>query len=108
MLVALVSAVDVELQVADGVQLVYRNTMTLQACSRRFGAGHGAIEGSLVLGQGVDEAVGGRAGADADDALVVELGQNEVDSGLGDGLFELVLGHAGSGKGQGGNERRLV
>ncbi|MNZ76599.1 hypothetical protein D3C78_951120 [compost metagenome] len=99
-LVAFVGAVDVELQVADGVQLIHRNTMTLQACSGRFGTGHGAVEGGLVLGQGVDEAVGGRTGADADDALVVELGQNEIDSGLGDSLFELVLGHAGSEAGR--------
>jgi len=97
--IALVGAVDVELQVADGVQFINRNAMALEARSGGFGAGNGAVEGTLVLGQGIDEAVGGRTGADADDALVVQLGQNEVDSSLGDGLFELVLGHAGSGAG---------
>jgi hypothetical protein len=64
-----------------------------------FGAGDGAVERALVLGQGIDEAVGGGAGADADDALVIEFGKDEVDGGLGHCLFELILGHAGSGAG---------
>ncbi|CAI3810926.1 hypothetical protein GLGCALEP_06259 [Pseudomonas sp. MM221] len=61
-----------------------------------------------MLSQGVDEEVGSRTGTDADNALFIQLGQNEVDSGLGDGLFELVLGHAGSEKGQGGFQSCLV
>ncbi|MNR27430.1 hypothetical protein D3C85_1447040 [compost metagenome] len=102
MRVDLVGAVHVELQFADAVQLVDRDAMALQTLGSGFGAGDRAVEGGLVLSQGVDEEVGGRTGADADDALFIQLGQNEVDSGLGDGLFELVLGHAGSGRGQGG------
>ncbi len=70
--------------------------MAFQALGGGLGAGDGAVEGGLVLGQGIDEEVGGRTGADADDAFLIQLGQNEVDGSLGDGLFELVLGHAGS------------
>ncbi|MCY1181238.1 hypothetical protein D9M73_217320 [compost metagenome] len=69
--------------------------MALQALGGGLGAGHGTVECHLVLGQQVDEEVGGGAGADADDALVIEFGEDEVDGGLGDGLLELVLGHAG-------------
>ncbi len=99
--VGFISAVNVELQVADRVQLVHRNAVALEARGGGFGAGDRAIERALVQGQGVDEAVGGGAGADADDALVVEFRQDEVDGGLGHGLFELILGHAGSESGQG-------
>ncbi len=105
MRVALVGAVHVELQLADAVQLVDRDAMALQTLGGGFGAGDRAVEGGLVLSQGVDEEVGGRTGADADDALFIQLGQNEVDSGLGDGLFELVLGHAGSERGRAVSKR---
>jgi hypothetical protein len=101
--VALVGAVDVELQVADGVQFIHRNAVALEARGSGFGAGNRAIERALVLGQGIDEAVGGGAGADPDDALVVEFRKDEVDGGLSHCLFELILGHAGSGSGQGEN-----
>lgn len=99
--IALVGTVDIKLQLADAVQLIDRDAMAFQALGRGLGAGHRAIECALVLGQGVDEEVGGRTGADADDAFFIQLRQNEVDSGLGDGLFELVLGHAGSERGRG-------
>src|SRR5690606_33864761 len=46
-------------------------------------------------GQGVDEEVGSGAGADTDDALVLQLRQQNVHCGLGNGLLEFVLGHAG-------------
>ncbi|MNP57946.1 hypothetical protein D3C76_1528170 [compost metagenome] len=79
--------------------------MALEACRGGFGAGDRAVECTFVLGQGVDEAVGGGAGADPDDALVIEFREDEVDGGLGYGLFELILGHAGSGSGQGKNAK---
>ncbi|MCY1438849.1 hypothetical protein D9M71_550650 [compost metagenome] len=97
MLVAFIGAVDIELQVADGIQLVHRNPVALEARGGGFGTGDGAIECALVLGQGIDEAVGGGAGADPDDALVVEFRKDEVDGGLSHCLFELILVHAGSG-----------
>jgi len=74
--------------------------VALEAGSGGFRAGHGAVECALVLGQGVDEAVGRGAGADPDDALVIQFWKDEVDSSLGYGLFELILGHAGSGAGR--------
>ena len=77
------------------VEVVDRDAMALQACGCGFGAGDGAIEVHLVLGQRVDEAVGGGAGADADDALAVEARENVVDGGLGHGLFQLILVHRG-------------
>jgi len=48
-----------------------------------------------VLRQQVDEEIRRRAGADADDAAVGELGNDKVDGGLSDGLLELVLVHRG-------------
>ena len=69
--------------------------MLLETFGGGFGTGHGTVEEALVLGQQVDEEVGGGAGADADDAAIVEFGKDMVDSGLGDGLLELVLGHGG-------------
>src|SRR5471032_1966491 len=71
--IAFISAVDVELQVADGVQLVHRNTVALEPCSGGFGTGDGAVERALVQGQRIDKAVGGGAGADTDDAFIVEF-----------------------------------
>ncbi|MCY1361948.1 hypothetical protein D9M69_486440 [compost metagenome] len=94
-LVALVGAVHVELQLAHGVQVVHRDAVALQALGGGLGAGHGAVELGLVPGQQVDEEVRGGAGADADDALAVEVRKNVVDGGLGDGLLELVLVHEG-------------
>ncbi|CRM84224.1 hypothetical protein [Pseudomonas sp. 22 E 5] len=47
--------------------------MAFEARGGGFGAGHGAIECTLVLGQRVDKAVGGGAGADTDDAFIVEF-----------------------------------
>ncbi len=102
-LIAFIGAVDVELQVADGVQFIDGNPVALEARGGGFGAGDRAIECALVLGQCVDEAVGGGAGADTDDAFVVEFREDEVDSSLSHCLFELILGHAGSGSGQGEN-----
>ena len=93
--VALVGAVDVELQLGGAVEVVDRYAMALQACCGGFGAGDGAIEVHLVLGQCVDEEVGGGAGADANDALAVEARENVVDGGLGHGLFQLILVHRG-------------
>ena len=104
--VAFIGAINVELQVADRVQFIYRNTMALKARGGGFGAGHGAVERTLVLGQGVDKAVGRRAGTDPDDALVIQFWKDEVDSSLGYGLFELILGHGGSGAGR-GNRKAL-
>ena len=98
--VAFIGAINVELQVADCVQLIHRNAVALEAGSGGFRAGHGAVEGTLVQGQGVDKAVGSGAGADPDDALVIQFWKDEVDSSLGYGLFELILGHAGSGAGR--------
>ncbi|CNK94755.1 Uncharacterised protein [Mycobacterium tuberculosis] len=47
--------------------------MAFKARGGGFGAGHGAVKRALVLGQRIDKAVGGGAGADTDDALVVEF-----------------------------------
>src|SRR5690606_5268193 len=96
MAVGLVGAVHVELQIVHVVQVVDRNAVLLQALGRAVGTGHGAVEETLVLGQQVDKEVGGRASADADDAAVVELRDDKVYGGLGDGLLELVLGHGWS------------
>ena len=67
--------------------------MVLQALRGGFRAGHCAIEIHLVARQRVDEEVGGGAGADADHAAALEAGKNVIDSGLGHGLLELILGH---------------
>ena len=98
--VAFIGAINIELQVADRVQFIHRNTVALEARGGGFGTGHGAVEGTLVQGQGVDKAVGSGAGADPNDALVIQFWKDEVDSSLGYGLFELILGHAGSGAGR--------
>ena len=94
-LVAFVGAVDVELQLADRVQLVDRDAMFLQALGGGLRTGHCAVELGLVAGQGIDEEVGGGACADADDALAVEVRKNVVDGGLCHCLLELILVHPG-------------
>ncbi|VXC96004.1 conserved hypothetical protein [Pseudomonas sp. 8Z] len=106
--VALVGAVDVKLQVADGVEVVHRDAMALQACGGGFGTGHGAVELHLVLSQCVDEEVGGRAGADTDDALAVEARENVVDGGLGHSLFQLILVHREGMPGRVGDKARII
>ena len=98
--VAFIGAIHIELQVADGVQLIHWNAVTLETGSGGFGARHSAVECAFVQRQRVDEAVGCGAGTDPDDALVIQLWKDEVDSSLGYGLFELILGHAGSGAGR--------
>ena len=74
--------------------------MALEASGSSFGAGYCAVECAFVLSQRVDKAVGRGAGADPNDALVIQFWKDEVDSSLGYGLFELILGHAGSGAGR--------
>ncbi|KPX89963.1 Unknown protein sequence [Pseudomonas meliae] len=96
MLVAFVGSVDIELQIADRVQLIHRNAMALEARGGSFRAGDCAIECRLVFSQRINKAIGRGAGADAHNAFVIELRKDEVDSCLGDCLFELILGHAGS------------
>src|SRR5690606_20186434 len=98
--VGFVGAVDVELQLGDRVQVVDRNAVPLQAFGSRLRAGHRAVEEALVFRQQVDEEVGGRAGADADDAAIVELRDDKVDGGLCDGLLELILVHGVLGSGR--------
>src|SRR5690606_6423227 len=93
---ALVGAVDIELLAIHRVLVVHRNAVAAQPGGGGFGAGHGAVEGHPVPGQGVDEEVGGGAGADTDHALAVELGKDVVDGGLGHRLLELILGHDAS------------
>jgi hypothetical protein len=46
--------------------------------------------------QGVDEEIGRRAGADANDAAGRGGLRDMVGGSLGDGLFEFVLGHGGA------------
>src|SRR5690606_24719295 len=91
--VGLVGTVHVVVQVGDIVQVIDRNPVLLEALGGGFGAGHGAIEKTLVAGQGVDETVGGRAGPDPDDAPVFQIGQQNLYRGLPNGLLEFVLGH---------------
>ncbi len=91
--IELVGAIDVELHLADRVQVEHLNAMTPQALGGRFGAGHGAGETALDRGQRVDKTVGSGAGAHADNAVAVEAALDMVDGCLCDRLLHLVLCH---------------
>ena len=69
--------------------------MPFEALAGRFRAGDGALVFVLERRQGVDEEIGRRAGADADDAAGGGVGGHVVGGGLGYGLLEFVLGHGG-------------
>ena len=65
--------------------------MARQASGGHFGGGYGTDDPVFHAGEPVDEEVGRRAGADADDAAfdhVVQRPQRRL-------LFEFVLGHGG-------------
>src|SRR5471032_2036374 len=83
-----VGAVDVDGDLGDVVEVVHGDAVTGQPRRRRFRGSHSAGDAVLDLGRFVDEEVGRRAGADADDLAVDDVG----DGCAGDGLFELVLG----------------
>ena len=85
----LVGAVDVHRQVGDIVQIVHLDAVFAQALRRGLGAGHRAVDLVFDLAQLVDEVIGGRTGADADDAAHGHM----CDRRLGNGLLEFVLGH---------------
>ena len=95
MLVGLIGTIHIEIQSGHAVQVVDRNAVLLQAFGGGLGAGDRAIEVALVSGQSINEMVGGGAGADADDAPVFQLRQQNIHCGLGNCLLEFVLGHAG-------------
>ncbi len=70
--------------------------MAFQTLGGGFGAGDGAVKRQFVLGQCVDEAVGGGAGTHPDDAVGIQMWQQALNGGLSYRLFHFVLGHLGS------------
>jgi hypothetical protein len=74
---------------ADVVEVEHLDAVAGEALRRGFRTGDGAGDAVLDLAQLVDEAVGRRAGADADDGA----GHHVVDGGAGHRLLEFVLGH---------------
>jgi len=67
--------------------------MTFQALAGGFRTGDGTLIAVLERGQGVDEEVGRRTRADADDAAGRCRLRHVVGGGLGYRLLEFVLGH---------------
>ena len=84
-----VRAIDIDRQVGDVVQIVHLDAVFAQALCRGLGAGDRAVDLVFDLAELVDEVIGGRAGADADDAAHGHM----CDRRFGNGLFEFVLSH---------------
>jgi hypothetical protein len=93
MCVAFVCAIDIELHAVDAVQIVNPNTMRLQSLGRSFRTGHGTIEQMLDAGQMVDEKVGSGTGADADNAVAVEMRADMFQGSQRHLVFQFVLIH---------------
>ena len=73
--VGLVGAVDVDLEVADGIQIQDLDAMLLEARSRALRARYGTLDRHFARRQRIDEEVHGGAGADAEDFVVGDVGQ---------------------------------
>ena len=95
--VGFIGSVDVELQLADGIQFVNRNAVAFQPLGGGFGAGHGTVKVVANFRQHIDKEVGSAAGANTYDAVLVQMRADMVQCGFGHCLFQFVLGHGGSG-----------
>lgn len=91
--VGFVGTIDVIVELVHAVEVIYRNAVGFEALGSGVRAGHRTIEKALVARQSVDKTIGGGASTDANDALVFQRGQQNLDSSLADGLFEFILGH---------------
>jgi hypothetical protein len=92
-IVGLVGAVHVSVHAVDAVQVVDGDAVTAQSLGARLGAGHGAVEKPLAARQGVDEAVGGGAGADSDDRVRLQLRVQQLQRRLRRRLFPRLQVH---------------
>ena len=88
-----IGAIDVERQVVDVVEVEHLEAVVLEALAGGFGTGDGALVSAAECRERVDEAVGRRAGTDADHGAFLGVRSHIVGRRLGDGLFEFVLGH---------------
>src|SRR5690606_29414726 len=70
--IALVGAVDVQLQRPDRVEVEHRDAYLLELTGAALGTGDGALDPALDPTQALDEIGHGRAGADADDGAVLD------------------------------------
>ena len=84
-----VRAVHVQRQAAGAVQFEHRDAVFFQALGAGDRRRHHAIELALDFDEGVDEAVGGRAGADADHPAGLDVRER----GLGHGLLLFIRSH---------------
>jgi len=78
----LIGAVDVDLEVAGGVEVEHVDARGLQPGGRGFRAGDGAADAAATRGEGIDEEVDGGTGADADDAVVADPFEGGLRGGL--------------------------
>jgi hypothetical protein len=89
-----VSAIDIQRQPADVVEVENGDTLGLKALGGGLGAGDGAVNPPLDPGQEVNEVIDRAARAHADDPTL-HIGQG----GLGGLAFHLVLRHSDSSSG---------
>src|SRR5690606_20936586 len=91
--VDLVGTVHVEDDFVHGIEVEHGNAQGLEALGRGRGAGHSAGKLVFVSGEQVNKEIGGGAGADTDNTLLVDFCQCVVNGGGGHCLLDVVLGH---------------
>ena len=92
-LVALVRAVDVELEAVHGIEVIHRDALPAQTLGAGRGAGHGAVEAVGQLRQAVDKEVRRGTGANTQHRIRLEAGFHELQRGLCHAAFQTVLAH---------------
>src|SRR5690606_23220455 len=100
--IALVGAVDVQLQRPDRVEVEHRDAYLLELTGAALGTGDGALDPALDPAQALDEIGHGRAGADADDGAVLD----EFQGFLGGQLLLFFTRHRGL-RGAGHSRERM-
>jgi hypothetical protein len=86
--VGFVGAVDVHVEVADGIQIQDLDAMLLEACSRALRTRNGTLDRHFARSQRIDEEVDGGAGADAENFVV---GHVASAAAAADRFFESAL-----------------
>jgi len=73
--IRLVGAVDVQVQIAGRVEVEYVDTVTAQPRGGALGARDCAPDAHLLRSQRIDEVIHGGAGADAEDGVLLDVGE---------------------------------
>ena len=84
--VGFIRAIDVHLELTDGIEVQYRDAVRLEARRSGLGAGYGALDAPFDPGEGVNEVIDRRTGADTDHRTVGDI----IEGGLARQFFHFI------------------